>query len=76
MANNQNNYVTMAQAFIMANKGKIPNTPWSKNAVNAIMNGDDEAGMKISNNLCQSMGITQDEAIKGGLNIIQNNIGV
>lgn len=73
---NQNGYLTMAQVFIMANKNRIPdpNTPWKKNAINAIMSGNEEAGIQLSNNLCQTMGISKNDAINGGLNILESSI--
>ena len=53
-----------ARTMIQNNQDKIPNTPWAKAAVNAIMNGDNQAGSKIADNLCQSYGTSREEALK------------
>lgn len=47
-----------AQQFIQSNQDKIPNAPWVKPAIDAIMNGDVQSGMNIANNLCSSFGTT------------------
>ena len=53
----------MAQQMIRANKNRIPNTPWAKAAVDAIMNGNAENGKQIANNLCSSFGMSRDQAV-------------
>lgn len=54
----------LARKMIQANQGNIPNTPWAQAAVNAIMNGDDKMGMQIADNLCQSYGMTRQQAVQ------------
>ena len=53
-----------AQKMIQSNQNKIPNTPWAQAAVNAIMTGDDNAGQQIAQNLCNSNGVTKEQALQ------------
>ena len=53
-----------AQKMIQSNRNRIPNTPWAQAAVNAIMNNDANAGQQIANNLCQSNGVTKEQALQ------------
>lgn len=57
-----------AQRMIQSNQDKIPNTPWAKSAVNAIMNGDNQTGAQIAQNLCNSNGISVNDALKNAAN--------
>ena len=49
--------------MIRNNKDKIPNTPWAQSAVNAIMNNDPKSGAEIADNLCNTYGVSRDEAL-------------
>lgn len=53
-----------AQKMIQSNQNRIPNTPWAQAAVNAIMNNDSQAGQQIANNLCNSNGVTREQALQ------------
>ena len=53
-----------AQKMIQSNQDKIPNTPWAQAAVNAIMNNDAATGAQIAQNLCNSNGVTKEQALK------------
>lgn len=53
-----------AQQFIQSNQNRIPNTPWAQAAVNAIMNGDVNAGQSIADNLCASYGTDRKSAVQ------------
>lgn len=55
--------LAFAQQMIRRNQNNIPNTPWAQAAVNAIMNGDSQAGSKIADNLCQTYGVTREQAL-------------
>lgn len=59
-----NPLLLFAQQYIQSHQNQIPNTPWAQAAVNAIMNGDEESGSKIADNLCQSYGMTREQAIQ------------
>ena len=56
--------LTLAQRLIQSNKSKIPNTPWAQAAVNAIMTGNAQAGEQLANNLCQSNGVSKEQALQ------------
>ena len=61
---NQNNLLYFAQRMIQSNQNRIPNTPWAHAAVNAIMNGDANAGQQIAQNLCNSNGVSKEDALR------------
>lgn len=65
---NQNQLIFFAQKMIQSNQNKIPNTPWAQAAVNAIMNGDANAGQQIAQNLCNSNGVTREQALNQAAN--------
>ena len=60
-----NPMLTLAQRILQRAGGNIPNqnAPWAQAAINAIMNGDEQAGQQLANNLCQSNGLTPDQAL-------------
>lgn len=63
MANNKQ-LMYFAQRMIQNNQNRIPNTPWAQAAVNAIMNGDAKSGEQIARNLCNSNGVTPQQALE------------
>lgn len=67
-----NPILALAQRVLQQGAGNIPNqnAPWAQAAINAIMTGDAQSGQQIANNLCQSYGITPDQA----LNQVMQNI--
>lgn len=60
-----NPMVQMAQAVLQRGMNQMPNgnAPWAAAAINAIMTGDEKTGQQIANNLCQSMGMTPQQAV-------------
>ena len=42
----------------------ISNSPWAEEAMNAILTGDSKKGSAIAENLCNSYGVSRDEATK------------
>lgn len=64
MAANNNQLLYFARMMIQKNSNKIPNTPWAQAAVNAIMNGDAQVGEQLANNLCQSNGVSKEQALQ------------
>lgn len=58
-----NDILALARRLIQSNQNKIPNTPWAQAAVNAIMNGDAQAGEQLANNLCQAHGVSKQQAL-------------
>ena len=56
--------LNFAQQLVNTNRNNVPNTPWAKAAINAIMNGDAKAGEQIANNLMQSMGMNKEQVIQ------------
>lgn len=57
------NALDFARNMIQNNQNNIPNTPWAQAAVQAIMNGDVNAGQQIANNLCNSFGTPKQQVI-------------
>lgn len=53
-----------AQNLIRNNKNSLPNAPWVKGAVEAIMSGDATKGAEIANNLCSSFGVSREDAVR------------
>lgn len=41
----------------------LKNNPMAQNAISAIENNDNEKGEEIANNLCESYGVSKDEAM-------------
>ncbi len=60
-----NPMIQMAQAVLQKGMNQMPNgnAPWAAAAINAIMTGDEKTGQQIANNLCQSMGLTPEQAV-------------
>lgn len=48
---------------LMANNPAIANNPNAQNYLNVIQNNDQTRGEEIANNLCQTMGVTKEQAI-------------
>lgn len=48
---------------LMANNPSIANNPNAQNYLNVIQNNDRTKGEEIANNLCQTMGVTKEQAI-------------
>lgn len=48
---------------LMANNPSIANNPNAQNYLNVIQNNDQTKGEEIANNLCQTMGVTKEQAI-------------
>lgn len=57
--------IALAQRVLQRSGGNIPNqnAPWAQAAITAIMNGDAQTGQQIADNLCQSYGLTRDQAM-------------
>lgn len=53
---------TLLQGLI-ANNPAIANNPNAQNYLNVIQNNDQTKGEEIANNLCQTMGVTKEQAI-------------
>lgn len=53
----------MAMNLISQNPN-IANNPNAQEFIKVIQNGDSERGQQIADNLCQSYGMTRDEALK------------
>lgn len=53
----------MAMNLISQNPN-IANNPNAQELIKVIQNGDSERGQQIADNLCQSYGMTRDEALK------------
>lgn len=64
---NEQALLSFAQNMIRNNRDKIPNTPWAQSAVNAIMNNDAKSGANIADNLCNTYGMTREEATKAAM---------
>jgi hypothetical protein len=47
---------------LLAGNPQLRNNPMAHNALSAIQNGDDATGEQIARNLCESYGITPEEA--------------
>lgn len=55
------NSLQFAQMMIKNNQGNLPNTPWAQAAIQAIMNGDAQAGQNLAQNLCNNMGVNPEQ---------------
>ncbi len=54
----------LAQRALQTNRDKVRNAPWAQAAINAIMTGDAKTGAQLAANLCNSMGMTEEQAIQ------------
>ena len=70
---NEEQMLIFARNMIQRNQGNIPNTPWAQAAVNAIMNGDVKAGASIADNLCNTYGVSREDALKQASQSIKFN---
>lgn len=57
----------MAMNLLMQNPA-IANNPRAQDFVGVIQNGDAQRGQQIADNLCQSYGVTREEAIRKAKN--------
>lgn len=48
----------------LAQNPQIANNPNAQNMINVIMSGDAQKGQQIAHNICQSYGISEQEALK------------
>lgn len=62
--NPMNNPTVFAQQLIRSNMQNLPKAPWVEPAVEAIMNGDSQIGGQIAMNICNSMGVTKEQALE------------
>ena len=53
-----------AQQLIRSNMQNLPKAPWVEPAVEAIMSGDSQTGGQIAMNICNSMGVTKEQALE------------
>ena len=58
-----NNLMNLALGMISKNP-QIANNPNAQEMINVIQSGDFQRGQQIAQNLCQSNGITPEEAVK------------
>lgn len=63
MMNRNEMILKLAQTVIQRNQNRIQNAPWAQNAINAIMNNDAQSGMQLADSLCQSYGLTREQAL-------------
>lgn len=47
---------------LLAQNPQLRNNPMARNALSAIQNGDSAKGEQIARNLCESYGVTPEEA--------------
>lgn len=57
------NFMQMAMNLISQNPN-IANNPQAQNLIQIIQNGNSEEGQKIAQNLCQTYGVSPEDAIK------------
>lgn len=57
------NVVNTLLQGLMANNPAIANNPNAQNYLNVIQNNDSVKGEQIANNMCQSMGMSREEAL-------------
>ena len=76
-----NNLLTAAQQFIgqvMINnlQKNMVNAPWKDAALQAIQNGDQQAGQQLAQNIMQSYGFSSpEEAVRQGLQNLSSKKG-
>lgn len=63
-----NQMLNFARVMVQSNRNRIPNTPWARAAVSAIMNGDAVSGSQIAENLCNSYGCSKEDVLKQAAN--------
>lgn len=57
------NVVNTLLQGLMANNPAIANNPNAQNYLSVIQNNDSVKGEQIANNMCQSMGMSREEAL-------------
>lgn len=56
--------ITDLAAQMIRNNPNIQQTPLAQAGMNAILNNDAETGMKLANNILNSMGMTKEQALQ------------
>lgn len=56
---------------LLARNPQLRNNPMARNALSAIQNRDDAAGEQIARNLCESYGVTPEEAYAQAMRFFQ-----
>lgn len=49
---------------LIANNPNIANNPQAQSYLQVIQNGDAQRGQQIADNICQSLGMSRDEALR------------
>ena len=62
MANNPNNLLQFALGMIDRNPN-IQNNPNAKNMIEVLRSGDANRGEQLAANICESMGISKEDAV-------------
>lgn len=57
-----NSLVDFAMKMIRSNP-RVANNPRAQDMISVIQNGDSERGEKIAENLCQTYGVTKEQAL-------------
>lgn len=64
---NNNPFYRFAMNMIQRNP-QIANNPRAQQLISVIQNGNNEQGEKIANNLCESYGVTKEQALNDAKN--------
>lgn len=67
-----NNMLKQFALNMIANNPNVANTPFGRQAINAIQTGDDRRGSELANNFLNSVGMSREQALaqaKGRFNL-------
>lgn len=51
----------------------VANSPQGREFIRILNSGDVEAGKNMANNICQSYGVSREEAVNQSVNFFKNN---
>lgn len=59
-----NNPILNLAMTMISNNPQIANNPQAKSMIEVIQNGDAERGQQIAENLCNTYGVSKEDAVK------------
>lgn len=60
---------------MMQRNPEMMNNPQAQNMINILMNGDSKAGEQMAMNLCQSMGVSKEDAMRQAQSFFSQMMG-
>ena len=66
-----NNPILNLAMTMISNNPQIANNPQAKSMIEVIQNGDAERGRQIAENLCNTYGVSKEDAVKQAMSFFK-----